>query len=235
MLCHWLLWLVVVLLILSLPGALRGKAESQVTVPEGLLNPLVRRDEAEGPLFPWRLSRSRRRRAIRLPQWVSHLLGLCALFRQMSHWNMAQWVAFLSGYQIARFVGGILFLYPILKELDVAEIVDEYCPKRTGEKHGLAIAVLVLNRLTAPRPLYKVERWMVFTILPLVLGIPACKFNDDYLGGALDAIEPHLETIWLEIIIRAFEHYGIDLSVIFYDLTAFTMMGEYKDSQQFPF
>ena len=51
------------------------------------------------------------------------------------------------------------------------------------------------------------------------------------LGGALDAIEPHLETIWLEIIIRAFEHYGIDLSVIFYDLTAFTMMGEYKDSQ----
>ena len=98
---------------------------------------------------------------------------------------MAQWVAFLSGYQIARFMGGILFLYPILKELNVAEIVDKYCPKRTGESHGLAIAVLVLNRLTAPRPLYKVAQWMVFTILPLVVGVPAAKFNDDYLGRAL--------------------------------------------------
>jgi len=231
MLCHWLLWLVVVLLVLNLPTALRSAAESQVTVPEGLLNPIVRRGGAEGPLFAWRLSCSRRRRTIRLPRWVSHLLGLCALFRQMSHWNMAQWVAFLSGYQIARFMGGILFLYPILKELNVAEIVDEYCPKRTGESHGLAIAVLVLNRLTAPRPLYKVAQWMAFTILPLVVGVPAAKFNDDYLGRALDAVEPHLEMIWLEIVIRAFEHYDIDLSVIFYDLTAFIMMGEYKDSQ----
>ncbi len=47
----------------------------------------------------------------------------------------------------------------------------------------------------------------------------------------MDAIEPHLQTIWLEIVIRAFEHYDIDLSVIFYDLTAFIMMGEYQDSE----
>jgi len=229
-----LLWLVVVLLALCLPASavvLEAGVESQVTTSESLLAPIVRHGDAAGLFFPWRLSRSRQRRTIRLPQWAAHLLGLYALFRQMSSWNMAQWVGFLSRYQIARFVGGMLFLFPILKELKVAEIVDEYCPTKAKVKHGIAIAVLVLNRLTAPRPLYKVARWMSFTILPLVLGISARKFNDDRLGRALDAIEPHLQTIWLEIVIRAFEHYDIDLSVIFYDLTAFIMMGEYQDSE----
>lgn len=232
--CHWLLWLVVVLLILCLPdpSAVLGlRTELLVTTPEALLAPTARHSDAAGFFFPWRLSRSRQRRTIRLPKWASRLLGLYALFRQMSSWNMAQWVGFLSRYQIARFVGGMLFLFPILKELKVVEIVDEYCPTKAEVKHGIAIAVLVLNRLTAPRPLYKVAQWMAFTILPLVLGIPAHKFNDDRLGRTLDAIEPHLQTIWLEIVIRAFEHYDIDLSVIFYDLTAFIMMGEYQDSE----
>ena len=97
--------------------------------------------------------------------------------------------------------------------------------------NGIVVSALVLNRLTAPRPLYKVADWMFFSILPLVWRIPARKFNDDRLGRALEAIEPHLQAIWLEIIIRAFEHYEIDASVIFYDLTAFIMMGEYEGSE----
>jgi transposase len=144
---------------------------------------------------------------------------------------MAHWVAFLSRYQMARFVGGMLFLYPILEELGVAEVVDKYCFTEAEVEHGTVLSVLVLNRLTAPRPLYKIARWMACTMLPLVLGIPASKFNDDRLGRTLDAIEPHLQAIWLEIVIRALERYNIDLSVIFYDLTAFIMMGEYKGSE----
>jgi hypothetical protein len=68
-------------------------------------------------------------------------------------------------------------------------------------KHGIVISVLVLNRLTAPRPLYKVARWMASTILPLVLGVPARKFNDDRLGRTLDAVEPHLQATWLAMIV----------------------------------
>ena len=149
----------------------------------------------------------------------------------MRGWNMAQWVAFLSRYQACRFLGGMLFLYPMLKELDVAEIVGKYCPTKAEVKHGTVVSVLVLNRLTAPRPLYQVARWMAFTILPLVLGVSARKFNDDRLGRTLDAIEPHLREIWIEIVIRALEQYDIDPSVIFYDLTAFVMMGNYAGSE----
>lgn len=232
--CHWLLWLVVVLLVLCLPDSpavLGSQTGVPAPTPEALLAPIVRHGEAAGPLFPWRLGRSRRRRTLRLPGWMSRLLELWALLRQMRSWHMAEWVAFLSGYQAARFVGSMLFLYPILKELAVAEVVDQCCPTEAEVEHGTVLSVLVLNRLTAPRPLYKVARWMAFTILPLVLGVAARKFNDDRLGRTLEAVEPHLQEIWLEIVIRAIECYDIDLSVIFYDLTAFVMMGQYAGSE----
>lgn len=208
--CHWLLWCVLVLLVLCLPdplAALGQQAEPLAVTPESLLAPFVECTGLGDRLFSWILERSRRRRTIRLPGWISRLIGLWALIRQMSNWSIAQWVGFLNNYQIARFVGGILFLLPILKELKVAEIVDAYCPTEADVSNGIVISALVLNRLTAPRPLYKVVDWMFFSVLPLVWRIPACKFNDDRLGRALEAIEPHLQAIWLEIIIRAFEHY----------------------------
>ena len=238
--CYWLIWLSVVLLSLcsffiptvSAPEeAVPHRPASPMPTPEDLLAPVVGRGDLEWPLFPGRLKRSRRRRTVRLPQWLVRLLQLWTLFRWVRGWNMAQWVAFLSRYQACRFLGGILFLYPMLKELEVAEIVDKYCPTEAEVEHGTVVSVLVLNRLTAPRPLYHIARWMAFTILPLVLGISARKFNDDRLGRTLDAIEPHLREIWIEIVIRALEQYDIDPSVIFYDLTAFVMMGSYEDSE----
>jgi len=60
--------------------------------------------------------------------------------------------------------------------------------------------------------------------------VSASKLNDDRLGRALDAIYPHLEEIWAEIVSQALVRYRIDLSLVFYDLTAFYFEGEYKDS-----
>ncbi len=240
LICYWLIWLSVVLLSLcsffiptvsSPEEAVLHRPASPVPTPEDLLAPVVGRGDLEWPLFSWRLVHSQRRRTIRLPQWLVRLLQLWALFRWVHGWNMAQWVAFLSRYQACRFLGGMLFLYPMLKELEVAEIVGKYCHTEAEVKHGTVVSVLVLNRLTAPRPLYHIARWMAFSILPLVLGISARKFNDDRLGRTLDAIEPHLREIWIEIVIRALEQYDIDPSVIFYDLTAFVMMGNYEGSE----
>lgn len=232
--CHWLVCWVLVLFVLCLPKAMAVsgiQANPLDATPETLLAPFAGEDSMRGRLFSWFLKRSKRRRVVRLPGWISSLLGWYALLRQVRSWSIAQWVGFLSSSQTARFVGGILFLYPILKELKIAEIIDKHCPTDAEVGNGIVVSVLVLNRLTAPRPLYKVAEWVASSILPLVLGIQADKFNDDRLGRTLDAIEPHLQAIWLEIILLAFERYGIDTNIIFYDLTAFIMMGEYKGSK----
>jgi hypothetical protein len=51
----------------------------------------------------------------------------------------------------------------------------------------------------------------------------------------LDALYPHLETIWLEVVEVALCKADVDLSVIFYDLTAFITHGRYADSDQVDF
>ena len=232
--CHWLLWWVLVLVVLCLPDPLTvlgPQTNSLDITPEVLLTPLAGHDGIKGCLFSWLLKHSRQRRTMRLPGWVCSLWRSWVLIRQMRSWSIGQWVAFLSGSQTAKLVGGILFLYPILKELEVAEIIDTYCSTEAEVGNGIVVSAMVLNRLIAPRPLYKVMDWISFSILPLVWGISPCKFNDDRLGRTLEAIEPHLQVIWLEIITQALEHYDIDSSVIFYDLTAFIMMGEYDYSE----
>ena len=238
--CYWLIWWLVAffsLCLLFVPTVL-DPVEGvlpQLTLPTPTLGDMlaaaVGRGDVKCPLIPWSLERCRHQRTIQLPQWVSRLMQVWAMFRWVCGWNMAQWVAFLSRYQACRVLGSMLFLYPMLKDLKVAEIINKYCPAGKAEvKYGTVVSVLVLNRLMAPRPLYKIARWVTFSILPLVLGIAGHKFNDDRLGRTLDAIEPHLQKIWIEIVVRSLRRYDIDSSVIFYDLTAFVMMGDYKDS-----
>jgi transposase len=91
--------------------------------------------------------------------------------------------------------------------------------------------VLILNRLMWPLPLYQVADWAGQTVLGAVLGLDPVKLNDDRLGRTLDALYPHLEMIWLEVVETAMLKADIDLSVIFYDLTAFTVHGRYPDSE----
>jgi transposase len=95
--------------------------------------------------------------------------------------------------------------------------------------------VLILNRLVAPRPLYRVADWLARTVLVYQLGVPAAKFNDDRLGRTLDAISEHGRDIWQDIVHRALVQGNVDLSVVFYDLTAFVVHGEYTGSEHVDF
>jgi transposase len=90
--------------------------------------------------------------------------------------------------------------------------------------------VLILNRLTTPRALYRIADWLAQTVLVGMLGIPATRFNDDRLGRTLEAVSAHSRDIWLDIVHHALVRFDIDLSLVFYDLTAFVVQGEYADS-----
>jgi transposase len=149
--------------------------------------------------------------------------------------TMAQVVDWLTRAQLRRHLGALPVLYGLLEVLQVREIINRHCPTAAEVDHGTVAMVLILNRLVAPRPLYRVADWLARTVLVYQLGVSAKKFNDDRLGRTLDAISAHSRDIWQDIVHRALVQGGVDLSVVFYDLTAFVVHGEYTSSEHVDF
>jgi transposase len=231
----WLIWFIA--LIAFTPPTMT----SDTTTTNHVLLGVVNHDSENGPLFPWRpryrwkkhaLRKYRAwQRAYRRAKWAAHGARL-VMTGAVTLAQLADWVTLRQQhYQI----GSLPVLYALLETLQVRHIINRHCPTRGEVEHGIVALVLVLNRLIFPLPLYRVADWVGRTTLVHVLGIPAAKFNDDRLERTLDALYPHLETIWLEVVAQAMLKADIDLSVIFYDLTAFIAHGRYTESKQVDF
>jgi len=134
--------------------------------------------------------------------------------------------------QLSKWLGAIPVLFPILRRLKVAQIVDRHCPGEEQVSHGMTVDVLGLNRLMAPKPLYKVKEWMAETVLEDTLGITAAQMHDTRIGRTLDELYPHLDAIWQDIALRAVLEYDLDLRFLHYDITSIYFEGEYADSEK---
>ena len=231
----WVIWLMAVVVFMQ-PRA--GPGYQPDSAP---LLGVVTHDPKGGPLFPWQpryrwkkwaLAEYRAwRRAYRQAKRAARLGRL--VMRGVL--TMAQVVAWLTARQVRYQLGALPVLYALLETLQVRPVINRHCRSQTEVDHGTVALVLILNRLMFPLPLYQVADWVGQTVLVAVLGLPATKFNDDRLGRTLDALYPHLESIWLEVVEVAMLKADIDLSVIFYDLTAFVAHGRYPDSEVIDF
>ena len=218
----WLLWLMVILAIL-LP---------QAGVSKGLVSEVWQ--SAFDPV-PWLGQTFRRRwdvawRPLRqwLHQWERWLALAACLWACR---NLAEVIHALTRRRMLRSLGALPVLVALLNRLGVRQIINRHCPTHSPVDHGTVALVLVLNRLMAPRPLYRIVDWLATTLIAEHLGIPKDKFNDDRLGRTLDALAKHLPAIWNDIQQQVLRHYQIDLSVLFYDLTALIMTGQYPQSE----
>jgi len=234
----WCFWFVV-LLTMTGPGGLPAGASGPAAAasPPSRVALLVVPPPAPEAKFPWQArGRWRKwaaahyhagRRAYQRAVWAARgakLLLSGAL-------SMAAVVDWLTRAQLRRQLGAIPVLYRLLEILDVRRTINRHCPSVAQVDLGAVVVVLVLNRLMAPRPLYKVADWLGQTVLVTVLGIPAAKFNDDRLGRTLDVIAVHQRDIWLDIVHQALRRFDIDLRFLFYDLTALVAHGAYTDSE----
>ena len=231
----WLIWAIACLVFMVVP-------EQAVVIEEPMVGPpalagVATHDSRNGPLFPWQPRHRWRkwawqrycalRRAHRRAVWVARLARL-ALTGALT---LAEVVDLLTQSQLRRHLGALPVLYALLEVLRVREIINRHCPTTAEVDHGTVAMVLILNRLMAPRPLYKVADWLTRTVLVYTLGVPVEKFNDDRLGRTLDAISQRKRDIWQDVAHRALIQAQIDLTLIFYDLTAFVVHGAYADSQ----
>jgi transposase len=247
----WLFWFLVMLTWVyayDLPLAYRP---GQVALPEHLLvlATLPPSNAKAETLWPWQPPRRWRkwawlryqaaRQVYRRARWAARLayaraVWAASMARLMLAGviSLAVLVDWVTRAQLRRNLGALPVLYAVLELLHVEEIINRYCPTEAEVSHGGVAVVLILNRLMAPRALVNVADWVGRTVLTQTLSVPADKFNDDRLGRTLDALAQHQRAIWQDIVHEALVRFDIDLSFIFYDLTAFVMQGEFKDSQR---
>lgn len=134
--------------------------------------------------------------------------------------------------QLSKMLGALPVLLPILRRLQVIETVNQHCPGKEAVSHGLTTFVLALNRLMAPKPLYKVNEWMAETVLEDTLGISAEQMYDVRLGRTLDDLHAHLQAIWQDLAVQAVLAYDLDLRFLHYDITSVYFEGEYAGSDK---
>jgi len=237
-LSSWGVWLVGVLVLLLSPWrarlAVRWPALAACSTPVVQRPVVIEVWQSPTDAWPWFGPRLRARWQA---AWRPLRAGLAAvrawlalLARVWGCRTLADVIAVLTRRSVTHYLGALPVLYLLLEQLRVRPIINRYCPTESPVDHGAVTLVLVLNRLVAPRPLYRVMDWLAQTVLSDALGVPVAKFNDDRLGRTLDALAIHAQAIWQDIASQALVRYPIDLSVVFYDLTALVMSGDYPDS-----
>ncbi len=231
----WLIWLFVI------ASALSAGPSPEPGMNGLLLGVAVESEKEKGGLWPWqRTWRVKKGAYAKYKAWqVQYRQGRRASQRAqvalVGMKTLAQVVDALTAKQVSYKLGALPVLYALLETLEVRQIINRHCKSKAEVAHGTVALVLVLNRLLLPLPLSQISDWIGQTVLSAVLGIPASKFNDDRLGRTLDALHEHLGAIWLEIIEVAIRKANIDLSVIFYDVTAFVAHGRYDESEVLDF
>jgi len=137
---------------------------------------------------------------------------------------------------VTKRLGALPVVAEFLHRLRVAEIVDDLCPARdlALASHGEVVEALIANRLTAPRPLVRVEDWARTWAVKEVFDLEADLLNDDRLGRALDAIAPRVEQIAGSVGAAAIAEFGIDTARLHWDMTSMSLHGAYDPDDQDP-
>jgi len=149
----------------------------------------------------------------------------------MSQGNQAELFARSFQSQVARNPGAACLTLPMLRALGLGEAVDTRCVSQHTVPHGKIIELLVVNRLQAPKPLYKVQEWLTQSGLETALGVQAEQAHDTRLGEGLDAVYAQHQAIWQEVVLAAVRRYHLPLDWLHYDITSTYFEGAYNESE----
>lgn len=131
-------------------------------------------------------------------------------------------------------LGSLPVLMAYLERLKLRERVDVLAPVRRDARltNGQVVEALVLNRLTAPRPLYDIVAWAKEWAVEAVLDVPAEALNDDRLGGCLDDLAVVRDQLRGEVTVQAVAAFGLETRTLRWDLTSVLFEGAYPAEEQ---
>jgi transposase len=126
-----------------------------------------------------------------------------------------------------RTVGALPAIVDYLGRLDLAATIDRIVPWNGDVPLGTLVEVMVANRLLQPRALFRIGQWSEAAAVTDYFGLTADQLNDDRLGRALERIAEHAPTIQSALVLKAIDHFDLDVSQIHYNLTTVELYGTY--------
>ena len=126
-------------------------------------------------------------------------------------------------------IGALPVIKRFVEQLRLTSIVNELLPlaPQAPYQRGDVLAALVMNKLTAPTPLYKLEEWARRDGVEPLLGVPPDALTDDRVARLLDEVAENVEELKARVCLSAIEHFGLDVGRFHWDLTSVTFEGDY--------
>lgn len=132
--------------------------------------------------------------------------------------------------------GSLALLVPLLRKLNVADIIDRHLPTdpQAEFSHGQVLSVLLAARVHHPTALVNIAEWAAEHGVEFLCGMPADKLNDDRIGRSLDAFFEQRFSIISEITYEVLRLTKLDLQSCHFDPTHLILYGTYEKSQPRP-
>jgi Domain of unknown function (DUF4277)/Transposase DDE domain len=127
-----------------------------------------------------------------------------------------------------QLVGALPVLTRYFEQIDLAATIDGLVPWEGDVPLGILVEVLVANRLLQPKALFRVGQWAETAALTDYFGLTVEQLNDDRLGRALERLAEHAPDIQAALVLKAIEHFELDVTQIHYDLTTVELCGAYE-------
>lgn len=128
-------------------------------------------------------------------------------------------------------VGRAALWLSLLRRMGLRGIVDSLVRSESDVSHGELVEALVLNRLTSPRPLYRIEEWANQIGLTALTGREPARLNDDRIGRTLDALADRVGDVQAGLTAHMVAEFGIQTTDVNYDTTTLYFEGFHEDSE----
>jgi transposase len=125
-------------------------------------------------------------------------------------------------------VGALPVITHYFEQIELAATIDGLVPWEGDVPLGTLVEILVANRLLQPKALFRVGQWAETAALTEYFGLTAAQLNDDRLGRALERLATHAPDIQAALVLKAIEHFDLDVTQIHYDLTTVELYGAYE-------
>jgi transposase len=136
-------------------------------------------------------------------------------------------MATATQYQIQS-IGALPAIVHYFERLDLAATIDRLVPWEGEVPLGTLVEVLIANRLLRPKALFRVGEWARSAEVTDYYGLTVEQLNDDRLGRALERLAAHAPTIQAALVLKAIEHFQLNVHQIHYDISNAELYGAYK-------